>query len=77
MVVKDDLQDSSWSSPPLVLLRDIHNGLLTNYGCKDTVSPQSQPGMRVRVGHRSQDGDAQQEETGPLLIPQFSRFHVV
>jgi hypothetical protein len=29
---KDDLQDSSsWSSPSLVLLRDIHNNLLTNY----------------------------------------------
>jgi hypothetical protein len=38
---KDDLPDSaSWSSPPLVLLRDIHNGVLANYDCKDTVLPQ-------------------------------------
>ena len=36
---KDDLQDSSWSSLPLVLLRDIHKGLLANYGCKDTGAP--------------------------------------
>ena len=28
---KDDLQDSaSWSSPPLVLLRDIHSHLIAN-----------------------------------------------
>jgi hypothetical protein len=40
---KDELQDSaSWSSTPLVLLRDIHNGLLTNYNFKDTEPPQSQ-----------------------------------
>jgi hypothetical protein len=37
---KDDLQDSvSWSSSPLVLLRDIHNGLLVNYDWKDTTPP--------------------------------------
>ena len=29
---KDDLRDSSsWSSPPLVLLRDIHSKLLTQF----------------------------------------------
>ena len=34
---KDDLKaSSSWSSPPLVLLRDIHNGLLAKYDCKDS-----------------------------------------
>ena len=61
MVVKDDLQDSdSWSSPPLVLLRDIYNGLLVNYDCKDTDPPQSQPDARASVGHSSQDGDTQQ-----------------
>jgi hypothetical protein len=33
---KDDLQDSSsWSSPALVLLRDIHANLLTKYDCKE------------------------------------------
>jgi hypothetical protein len=39
---KDDLRDSSsWSSPPLVLLRDIHSKLLTQYDCKEEVSEQS------------------------------------
>jgi hypothetical protein len=33
---KDDLQDSSWSSPTLVLLRDIHSQLITNIDFKDT-----------------------------------------
>ncbi len=35
--LKDDLQDSSWwSSPPLVLLRGIHNGFLAKYDSKDS-----------------------------------------
>ena len=37
---KDDLKDASTrSSPPLVLLRDIHDGLLAKYDCKDSVPP--------------------------------------
>ncbi len=73
---KDDLQDyASWSSPPLVLLRDIHNSLLANYDCKDTAPPQSQPGTGARVGRSQQDGDAQQQEAGPLLIPQLNGLH--
>ena len=37
---KDDLKDpSAWSSPPLDLLRDIHDGLLAKYDCKDTGCP--------------------------------------
>ena len=66
---------STWSSPPLVLLRDIHDGLLAKYDCKDTVPPQSQPGARARVGRSQQDGDAQQQEAGPLLLPQLTRLH--
>ena len=31
--------------------------------------------MRTRVGHISQDGDAQQQETDPLLLPQLIRIH--
>ena len=70
---KDDLKDpSTCSSPPLVLLRDIHDGLLVKYDSKDTVSPQSHPGVRARVGHSQQDGDTHQEETDPLLLPQLS-----
>ncbi len=73
-MAKDDLEDSaSWSSTPLLLLRDIHNGLLANYECKDTVPPQPQPGARARVGRSSQDGDAQQQEAG-LLLPQLTRL---
>jgi hypothetical protein len=73
---KDDLEDSSssasWSSPPLVLLRDIHNSLLAQYDCKDTATPQSQPGTGARVGRSQQDGDAQQQEAAPLLLPQLN-----
>ena len=46
---KDDLKDpSAWSSPPLVLLRDIHDGLLAKYDCKDSAPPPAQPGARAR-----------------------------
>jgi hypothetical protein len=62
------LQDSSsWSSPPLVLLRDIHNGLLANYDCKDSAP--------LPPGRNSQDGDSQQQEVGILLIPQLNRLN--
>ena len=51
---KDDLKDpSAWSSPPLVLLRDIHNGLLAKYDCKDSAPPPAQPGARARPGRDS------------------------
>ena len=60
---KDDLRESaSWSSPPLVLLRDIHSHLIANCDCKDTPPPQSQSGARTCVGHSQQDGDTQQQE---------------
>ncbi len=73
---KDDLQDSaSWSSPPLVLLRDIHNGLLAKYDCKDTTPPPAQPDARACPGRNSQDGVSQQEEAAPLLLPQLNRIH--
>ena len=59
-LTKDDLQDSaSCSSPPLVLLLDIHSHLIANCDCKDTVPPQSQPGERACVGRSQQDGDGQ------------------
>ncbi len=67
---KDDLRDSSsWSSPPLMLLRDIHSKLITQYDCKEVcASSPSQvhtgPGVRLR----SQDGVSQEEETVPLII---------
>jgi hypothetical protein len=70
---KDDLQDSaSWSSPPLVLLRDIHHDLLANHDCKDTVPLPAQPGTGTRFGRSQQDGDAQQQA---LFLPQLNKLH--
>ena len=67
---KDDLKDpSSWSSPPLVLLRDIQDGLLPKYDYKDRAPPSrdpGQPGARTRPPNDSQDG-VSQWETVPLL----------
>jgi hypothetical protein len=77
---KDDHQDSSsLSSPPLVLLRDIHNGLLAKYDSKDSAPPPDQSGERACPGRNSQDGVSQQEAS-TLLIPQLKKlpeaFHV-
>ena len=73
---KDDLKDSySWSSPLLVLLRDIHDGLLAKYDCKDSAPPPAQPGARARPGRDSQDGVSQQLEAAPLFLPQLNRLH--
>ena len=75
---KDDLKDSStWSSPPLVLLRDIHDGLLAKYDCKDSVPPPAQPGARARPARDSQDGldGASQQEAAPLFLPQLNQLH--
>jgi hypothetical protein len=75
---KEDLKDSStWSSPPLVLLRDIHDGLLVKYDCKDRVSPPVQPGARARPARDSHDGldGASQQEAAPLFLPQLNQIH--
>ena len=57
---KDDLKDSSsWSSPPIVILRDIHSDLLVKYDCKDRAPPRAQPGARDRPECDSQDGVSQ------------------
>jgi hypothetical protein len=59
---KDDLRDSSsWSSPPLVLLRDIHSKLLPQYNCREEVCEKSQ--SQVNVG--SGDGPSSQSGAGP------------
>ena len=87
---KDDLRDSSsWSSPPLLLLRDIHSKLLTQYDCKEVCAPsQSQVNVgagarpssqsQVNVGPgarpRSQDGVSQLQEPAPLSLPQLNRL---
>ena len=72
---KDDLKDSSiWSSPPLVLLHDIHDGLLTQNDCKDSVSPPPQSGVRARPAQDGLDGESQQE-TDPLFLPHLNHLH--
>ena len=73
---KDDLRDSSsWSSPPLLLLRDIHSKLLTQYDCKEVcVSSQSQGNVGASARLSSQDGVPQQQEAAPLSLPQLNRL---
>jgi len=55
---KEDLRDSSsWSSPPLVLLRDIHSKLTAQYDCKEVCAPsQSQGNVGGSDRLSSQDG---------------------
>ena len=74
---KDDLRDSSsWSSPPLVLLRDIHSKLTAQYDCKEVCAlSQSQGNVGASARLSSQDGVPQQQEAGPLSIPQLNCFH--
>ena len=60
---------------PLVLLRDIHNGLLANYDSKDSAPPPAQPGVRARPRRDSQDGVSLQQEAAPLFLPQLDRLH--
>ncbi len=60
---KDDLRDSSsWASPPLALLRDIHSKLLHQYDCKEEVCAQSQ--SQVNVGAGAGPGSQSQAHIG-------------
>ena len=73
---KDDLKDaSSWSSPPLVLLRDIHSDLLAKYDCEDSAPPPALPGARARPGRDFQDGVSQQQQAAPLFVPRLDRLY--
>ena len=50
---QDDLRDSSsWSSPPLLLLRDIHSKLLTQDDCTEVCAPSQ---SQVNVGASLED----------------------
>jgi hypothetical protein len=73
---KDDLRDSSsWSSPPLLLLRDIHVKLLTQCDCKEVCAPsQSQVNVGASARLRSQDDVSQQQGAAPLSLPQLNRL---
>jgi hypothetical protein len=73
---KDDLRDSSsWSSPSLVLLRDIHANLIAQYDCKEVCAPsQSQANIGPSARLSSKDGVSQQQEATPLVLPQLNRL---
>jgi hypothetical protein len=73
---KDDLRDSSlWSSPPLLLLRDIQCKPLTQYDCKEVCAPsQSQVNVGSSARLRSQDDVSQQQRPTPLSLPQLNRL---
>jgi hypothetical protein len=73
---KDNLRDSSsWSSSPLVLLRDIHATLISQYDCKEVCAPSPSQG---NVGNSprpsSQNGVPQQQEVAPLSLPRLDRL---
>ncbi len=78
-LTKNDLQDStSWSSPPFVLLRDVHSKSLTHYDWKEGCVPsQSQSRVGDRGGRSSQGGVSQEQEDSPLLLPQVDRLSEV
>ena len=85
---KDNLRDSSsWSSPPLVLLRDLHTKLISQYDCKEVCAPsqsqgnigasassQSQGNVRASARLDSQNGVSRQQEDVPLILPQLNRL---
>jgi hypothetical protein len=74
----DDLRDlSSWSSPPFLLLRDIHCTILTQYDCKVCESSHSQVNVGASDRLRSQDDVSQYQGTAPLSLPQFNRLFEV
>jgi hypothetical protein len=54
---KDDLRDSSsWSSPPLMILRDIHSKLITQYDFREVCAPsQSQIKARASGGRKKKN----------------------
>jgi hypothetical protein len=73
---KDNLLDSSsWSSPPLMFLRDIHSKLHYQYDCKEVCAPSSSQ-VNAGAGARlsSQNGVSQQQETASLSLPQLNRL---
>ena len=59
-----------------MLLRDIHSNLTTQYDCKEVCAlSQSQGNVGASARLSSQDGVSQQQEAGPLSIPQLNCLH--
>ena len=72
---KDDLKDtSSWSSPPLLLLRDIHSKLLTQYDCREVCAPSPSQVGGASARPSSQNDIPQQQEAAQLSLPQLNRL---
>ncbi len=68
---QDDLRDSSsWSSSPLILLRDIHFKLLDQYDSKEEVCTQSQSQVNVGSGTGPSSQSQVNKGTGPILSSQ-------
>ncbi len=58
---------------PLLLLRDIHVKLITQYDCKEVcVTSQSQINVGTSARLSSQDDVSQYQGAAPLLLPQFN-----
>ena len=76
---KDDLRDSSsWSSPPILLLRDIHSRLLAQYDCTEVCAPSQSQGNVGASPHLFETSFARDESSasnaGVAAIP--SQFKV-
>jgi hypothetical protein len=83
---KDNLRDSSsWSSSPLVLLRDLNTKLISQYDGKEVCAPsqsqgnigasapsQSQGNVGASARLDSQNGVSQHQEDVPLVLPQLN-----
>jgi hypothetical protein len=76
VVDKDDPRDSSsWSSPPVMVLRDIHSNLIDQYDCKEVCAPSpSQVNTGAGPRRNSHDGVSQHQETVSLSLPQLNRL---
>ena len=72
---KDDLRDSSsWSSPPLMILRDIHSKLINQYDCKEVCVPSPSQVNTGCARLSSQDGVSHQQETTSLSLPHLNHL---
>jgi hypothetical protein len=70
---KDDLKDaSSWSSPPLLLLRDIHSKLLAWFDCREVCAPSPSQVGGPNARPSSQNDIPQQQEAAQLSLPQLN-----
>ena len=72
---------------PLVLLRDLHTKLISQYDCKEVCAPsqsqcnigasapsQSQGNVGASARLDSQNGVSRQQEAVPLVLPQLNRL---